>query len=198
MPISRHRAGRRPGGESSRAEILRAAQRLFAEQGYEATTLRKIAAEAGVDSAMIVHFYKSKEGIFRAVLDQLSRALPSLSGDAVFGEGGLSAETLARTYLTFWESPETGPAVKALARGALGSPGATTVMREFLDSRLFTQHTAPGTEMVGATLLGVAITRHLVQLGPLAVMPLPELIDHVARVIRTELTPTTSSPEREI
>jgi len=196
MPEKRTRAGRRPGGQSSRAEILRAAKALFSECGYEATTLRAIAAEARVDSAMIVHFYRTKEGVFAAILDQLSEALPAMSPGSRFGEGGLDATKLARSYLTFWESPETGPAVRALARGALGSPNATAVMREFLRSRVFTTSATPGTELASATLLGVAVTRHLVRVGPLADMPLEALIEHVTPVLRRELDKATRAPER--
>lgn len=57
------RTGRRPGTSATRAAILAAARRQFADVGYERTTLRGVAAEAGVDPALVVHFFGSALGV---------------------------------------------------------------------------------------------------------------------------------------
>src|SRR4051794_41767174 len=63
------RTGRRPGASSSREAILEAARLLFAERGYVGTSLRAIAAEAGVDAALIVHFFGTKARLLTAAVE---------------------------------------------------------------------------------------------------------------------------------
>ena len=60
----RARTGRRPGPSSTREDILRAARRRFAEDGYDRATFRRIAADAGVDPALVVQFFGSKQQLF--------------------------------------------------------------------------------------------------------------------------------------
>ena len=63
------RRGRRKQGGDTRADILGAARSLFAGDGYSATTLRAVARKAGVDSALILHHFGSKEALFRSAMD---------------------------------------------------------------------------------------------------------------------------------
>src|SRR5690348_18065988 len=63
------RTGRRPGTSSSRDDILRAARKLFGERGYEGATMRAIAAEAGVDAALVVHFFGNKANLLGEAID---------------------------------------------------------------------------------------------------------------------------------
>jgi AcrR family transcriptional regulator len=72
------RMGRRPGATDTREEIAVAARSLFAELGYERASFRRIATAAGVDPALVVHFYGSKENLFREVM-----ALPPAIADAL-------------------------------------------------------------------------------------------------------------------
>ena len=72
------RTGRRPGATDTRERIAVAARSLFAELGYERTSFRQIAAAAGVDPALVVHFYGSKEDLFRDVM-----VLPPAIADAL-------------------------------------------------------------------------------------------------------------------
>src|SRR3954468_7349844 len=62
------RTGRRPGATGSRAAILEAAQRLFADRGYDATSVRAVAARARVDPALVLHFFGSKAELFASSL----------------------------------------------------------------------------------------------------------------------------------
>jgi AcrR family transcriptional regulator len=64
--------GRRRGGGSSRGDVLDAARSLFAAHGYRGTTVRAVARKAGVDSALVIRFFDTKEGLFEAVLDGAS------------------------------------------------------------------------------------------------------------------------------
>ena len=76
------RSGRRPGPTTTREAIAEAARRQFAELGYERTTMRGIASEAGVDPALVVRFHGSKDGLFRDVM-----ALPPMVAEAIAGLG---------------------------------------------------------------------------------------------------------------
>lgn len=61
--------GRRPGTSGSRAAILRAARRHFAEAGYDRATIRRIATAARVDPALVLHFFGTREELFSAAMD---------------------------------------------------------------------------------------------------------------------------------
>src|SRR3954468_8530488 len=74
----KRRTGRRPGPPETREQIARSARALFAELGYERATFRAIAAAAGVDPALVVHFYGSKDELFRQVMQ-----LPDAFSDAL-------------------------------------------------------------------------------------------------------------------
>src|SRR5262245_65117897 len=85
------RTGRRPGSNDSREQIAEAARSLFAELGYERTSFRRIASAAGVDPALVVHFYGSKEDLFRQVM-----ALPHVIADALVQLADAPRETVGR------------------------------------------------------------------------------------------------------
>src|SRR3979411_792922 len=63
------RRGRRPAGQDTKTALVTAARELFGESGYDGATVRAIATRAGVDAAMVNHWFGSKEGLFvKAVL----------------------------------------------------------------------------------------------------------------------------------
>src|SRR4051812_50222767 len=61
--------GRRPGGVDTRAAIVEAARKSFAAKGYDKSSMRGIAREAGVDPALVHHYFEGKAGLFAATLD---------------------------------------------------------------------------------------------------------------------------------
>src|SRR5262249_55506189 len=124
------RTGRRPGPGSSREAILATARRLFAEVGYDATSLRAIATGAGVDPAVVVHFFGSKDGLFRAAVGwpfDPARIAAELTGP----DSGRVSERLARVFLGFWEDPATRASLLALLRSAMTHPPSASLLREF-------------------------------------------------------------------
>jgi AcrR family transcriptional regulator len=88
---SAKRSGRRPGPTTTREAIADAARRQFAELGYDRATLRGIAGEAGVDAALVVRFYGSKDGLFREVM-----ALPPMVAEAIERLADGPTETVGR------------------------------------------------------------------------------------------------------
>ena len=110
--------GRRPGGPDTRGEILAAARRSFAEKGFGGTTIRAVAGEAGVDPALVHHYFGAKDDLFLAAL-QIPvdpRALvPTIFAPGVEGAG----ERLLRVFLSVWDDPHTRLPLIALVRASL-------------------------------------------------------------------------------
>jgi len=126
------RRGPRPGGGDTREALLVAAREEFAEKGFAAATVRSIGARAGVDPAMISHYFGGKAGLFREVthipLD------PASGLDAVLaGPREQLGLRLARHILGIWEQPGFRDPVLALVRSALGEPGSQRALREYFE-----------------------------------------------------------------
>src|SRR5205809_2273376 len=160
------RTGRRPGPTTSREAILEAARRQFAEAGYELTSIRSIATDAGVNAALVVHFFGSKEQLFRAAVAWPFD--PAELGPRILDRGpaGLG-ERVARTFFTVWDDPETGPQLLALLRSAMTNENFARLLREFVVTQLFQpmmdvvegSDRALREELAAAHLLGGAILR---------------------------------------
>jgi len=170
------RRGRREGASESREHILATARRLFAEHGFEGTSLRQVAREAGVDPAMIHHFFKGKDELFA-----LSVALPADPAQVLEGvdqhDPEHRAEAIARAVLRLWESPAQHSLV-AFIRGTIGSKSKTLLLREVVTrtiiSRIMAGIPGPPEEvalrgnLVATQMVGLMLVRYVVKLEPLA------------------------------
>jgi AcrR family transcriptional regulator len=182
--------GRRPGPTTSRDAILEAARRQFAEAGYELTSIRSIAAEAEVNAALVVHFFGSKEQLFRAAVTwpfDPAELMPRILGPGTAGLG----ERLTRVFLTFWDDPETSPRLLALLRSAMTNESFARLLREFVVTQLF-QHLAEVVEgpdrelreeLAAAHLLGIAVLRRVLRVEPLASASVDEVASRVGPVL---------------
>ena len=180
------RTGRRPGTSDSREQIAVAARSLFAELGYERTSFRKIAASAGVDPALVVHFYGSKEDLFRQVM-----ALPPAIADALARLADGSRETMGRRLAEVVVGALENPASRAIMLGrircATTHPDAAALVRETV-TRDLRQLAAAVTDdqpdvravLIGAEVVGIALARYAVLVEPLASMASEEVVDLVA------------------
>lgn len=179
--------GRRPGGSDTRRAVLDAARRRFAEVGYARSTIRSIAAEAGVDPALVMHFFGSKEDLFRAVVEWPFDPEILLDQLVDIGRDEFAAR-LTRGFLTLWESTDSGPRLRAVFRSAVTEDVAAGLIREFLAeviyARISTLIEKEGAELridlALGTLLGVAVVRHILQVDPLATVPLDDLVDQLS------------------
>ncbi|MEV0150560.1 MULTISPECIES: TetR family transcriptional regulator [unclassified Nonomuraea] len=193
--------GRRPGVSGTREAILAAAQRSFAEQGYLATTIRGVASAAGVDPALVLQFFGSKDGLFDAALraDPPTRPLTELVRDVDVDHLG---ERLARRYLELWEAPDTGARLLAVVRGASASPSASAMVAAFMtDEVMLPLARAIGTDraelranLTGAHLLGVATARYVLKVEPLASLDREALVAILAPLVRHHLTGDLGQP----
>jgi AcrR family transcriptional regulator len=195
------RMGRRPGPSSTRTMIVAAAAGRFSAVGYDATSLRQVAADAGVDPALVRRFFGSKEQLFTAVASALidpERALAAVADGPVEAAG----ERLLRYFLSLLgDVSQPGPLL-GLVRSAVTSEHAARLLRQFLAegllqdiaSSLPSHRPGLGAALAASQLVGVAVARYAVRLPPLAAASTEELVGAIAPVLQYYLTGHPISP----
>lgn len=194
------RTGRRPGESGTREAILEAARRAFAEQGYDRATIRDIAARAGVDPALVYHFYGSKEQLFAAAMHfpfQPSAIIPPL----LEGDPERLAERILRLFLTLSDQPGGSPFV-ALIRSASTNERAARMLREFMSREVIGRvaralgvaNAELRATLVGSQLSGLAMVRYVLRLEPLASADHETVIACVGPTLQRYLTGELQSP----
>lgn len=169
------RGGRRPGDSGTRDAILAAARESFGSTGFNGTTIRGVARAAGVDPALVHHFFGTKQGLFGSAMElpfDPSRVVADLLTDGTAGLG----ERVVRTFLAIWDgTPGQGPML-ALLRSAVTDERAANSLRAFLTRALLTPlaqatgHDRPElrANLVASQMIGLAVMRYVVRLEPLA------------------------------
>lgn len=188
------KTGRRPGTPQTKEAILDAAVASFVQSGYAATTIRGVARAADVDPALVMHFFGSKDGLFDAAL---RGAMPVQElAVALAGDVSSLGERLTRRYLEVWESPETGPRIRAIVGSIASTPAAAQIMRDFMSGELATPlaKSLPGDQperraiLAAAQLMGMAFARYLLAVEPMASMTTDELVISVGPSVQRYLT----------
>ena len=169
------RTGRRPGDSGAREAILAAAQRSFGAAGFAGTTIRGVAREAGVDPALVHHYFGSKQQLFAACLElpvDPEALVPMLLDGPRDGVG----ERVVRTFVGIWDAvPGQGPML-ALLRSAVSSPQAAESLRDFLTRVVLGPLAAAAAPdrpdlraaLMASQMVGLAVTRYVVRLEPVA------------------------------
>lgn len=189
------RTGRRRGGADTRGDILSAARAAFAENGYQATTIRAVAAAAGVDPALVHHYFGDKESLFAAVVEL---PFPPSSVAERIMDGGIEAagENAVRLFLSVWETPASRDAIEAMLRGAFTTEHGADTLREFFETVLVSQ-VAPHiphpdadlrTTLVASHLVGVAMLRYIIGFEALRRATPDDLVNLIAPRIQAYLT----------
>jgi AcrR family transcriptional regulator len=206
---ARARTGRRAGDSGTREAILEAARAQFAERGYDGATIRAIAAGAGVDPALVHHFYGTKERLFTAAM-QLPIVPSEIITAALAGESrpaGVSVgEHLVRSALAVWESADVRTAFIGILRSALTSDQAAAMLREFVTQAILgpvasvadasdPERTPFRAALVGSQVLGLALTRYVMQLGPVAAATPDELAAAIGPTVDRYLTGELATAE---
>ncbi|MGY0002739.1 TetR/AcrR family transcriptional regulator [Micromonospora sp. I033] len=190
------RTGRRPGNPDTRETILAAARAAFAERGFDAVSIRAIATAAGVDPALVHHYFGTKEELFRATVAipvDPARLLPAVLAGGPDGVG----ERLVRTFLTVWDSPVGGAAV-ALLRSAVSSEWTARLLREFLTTqvlrRVLDQLDVDPAQLplrgalVASQIAGLAMMRYVIRLEPVASADPETLVAAIGPTVQRYLT----------
>ncbi|PPS88612.1 TetR/AcrR family transcriptional regulator [Streptomyces sp. MH60] len=192
------RRGRPPGTESgdTRDRILVTAREEFSERGYEKTSVRGIAKAAGVDPALVHHYFGTKEQVFEAAIEvAFAPALraPDAIGDAPLDEVG---ERLTRFILGLWENPASRTPLLAIVRSAVNNETAAAVFRRLIAAQVLRRVAAQvdlpdaelRVELAAAQLVGCAMLRYVIKVEPLASADVEQIIARVAPVVQGHLT----------
>ena len=191
---TRRRRGRRGTGEDTRAQLLTAAREEFRAHGYDGATVRRIAERAGVDAAMVNHWFGGKDSLFTASLEVpvdpatiRERVLP--------GDPGLLGERIVRRFLAIWDGTGPDPFV-ALLRSVAAHPPAARMMREFVGrivigpivASVSPDRPTERAALLASQIVGLGMVRYVVQLEPLASASHDDVVAAVAPTLQRYLT----------
>jgi AcrR family transcriptional regulator len=195
------RRGRRPGGADTRAALLAAARLEFAERGYEGATVRRIAERAGVDAAMVNHWFGGKEALFTASVD-LPVAPAEIRDQVMPGDPEQLGARIVERFLAVWDATGGGP-LAALLQSVAGHDDAARMLREFITENLvgpIVATAAPDAPamrgaLVASQLVGLGLARYVMRLEPLASADHAAVVAAVAPTLQRYLTgPLDPSP----
>ncbi|MFF1422696.1 TetR family transcriptional regulator [Streptomyces sp. NPDC058280] len=182
-------------GPGAREKILREARTEFAERGYDKTSVRGIAKAAGVDPALVHHYFGTKDEVFAAAIEvsfEPALVVPALLAGGPDGIG----ERLARYFIGVWENPVTRAPLLAVIRSALTHEAAATVLRTFVLRRLLERIAEEldvpdptfRAELAASHMLGIAFLRYVIKAEPLASVDTEEIVAMVAPTLQRYLT----------
>ena len=195
------RTGRRPGASPTRARIAEAATAAFAALGFDGATIRGIARQAGVDPALVHHYFGSKEQLFVATMRlpfEPERLAHTLVSGGVDGLG----ERIMRFAVEVWEQPGLRPVVQGIARSAASDARAAAILRGLLESILLPAVRSLGIDqpdlraaLLWSQIIGVVFGRFLVQVAPLADADPEVVVAILAPALQAPLTGPLPAPE---
>jgi AcrR family transcriptional regulator len=188
------RRGRRPGSPDTRAAILAEARSLFATQGYAGTSVRSIAAAAGVDSALVHHYFGTKDDLFVAALQLPVDPRAALAPAIAAGPDG-AGERMLRVFLSVWDDPELQLPLVGLVRSVVDPDGQRLMREGFLPAVLQPVGAALGVDhpevrmpLLASQVLGLILVRYVVKAEPIASMPAEDIVAIYAPTLQRYLT----------
>ncbi|MGA5193289.1 TetR family transcriptional regulator [Streptomyces exfoliatus] len=182
-------------GPGARERILEAARGQFAERGYDKASVRGIAKAAGVDPALVHHYFGTKDEVFAAAIEvsfEPALVVPGIVG----GPREAIGERLARFFIGVWENPVSRAPLLAIVRSALTHEAAAKVLRTFVLRRLLERIAdeldVPDpkfrAELAASHMIGIAIMRYVIQVEPLASADPEKIVAMVAPTLQRYLT----------
>ncbi|WP_380167422.1 TetR family transcriptional regulator [Jannaschia sp. R86511] len=188
------RRGRRTDGSDTRAEIVAAAGEEFGEKGFHGASLRGIARRAGVDPALVHHYFDGKEDLFVAVVGLPARPADVVARVLAAGREG-AAEQLVLTLLSVWGELAARRRLVALLAALTGSELTRRTLREFVLAQLLLP-IAEGfgvdqphrrASLVASQVVGLGVARYVVAIEPLAGAPVSQVVADVAPTVHRYL-----------
>ena len=186
------KVGRRPGNQDTRGQIITAARQAFAAKGFAGASMRAIATDAGVDAALIHHYFDSKQQLFLATV-ALPLELPRIVEEVAAGDRNDLGERLVRTVLGVWDS-ELQPSLVAAIRTTLTDPALTHSVGEFLAVEVIghvlrRDDTAPEEAnrragLVASQVLGLLIGRYVLRMPALANRETEDLVTEIGPTVQ--------------
>lgn len=169
------RTGRRPGSSGTREAILDSARQMFGATGYNATSIRSVAQDAGVDPALVHHYFGTKEQLFIAAMDMPVNPAEVIAPILQGGPDGIG-ERLLRVFLAVWDSEPARTPMLAMIRSALQHDQAAAMVREFVETvivaRVFQDLEVEKPDwrasLVSTQIFGLVMGRYIIKVEPLA------------------------------
>lgn len=188
--------GRRPlGSPDARGAVLGAARELFAELGFERTTMRAVAARADVDAALIYHYFGDKEGLLAAAIELPVDPAALFAG--VAGDPSRAGEKLVRRVVTLWDThPEIRERMIAVLRTGLSHDHAAQLVRDLLSSNLLAalgevlagDRRELRTGLIGSQIGGLMLARYVLKVPGAADATPEDLVRAVGPVVQHYMT----------
>ncbi|RDI49578.1 TetR/AcrR family transcriptional regulator [Nocardia mexicana] len=199
------RSGRRPGRSGTREAILDAARTRFAEVGFDKASIRSIAGAAGVDPALVHHYFGTKQELLIAALnlpmdpDEIRAELATTPVDRL-------GETIVRTVIGVWDSPSGTPAIVAFRTIIDSGDGALArnfLLEVVLKDVLPRVDSPPGSGitrvlLAASQMMGLLIARKIVGVEPIASMSGDQLAALIGPNMQRYLTGELELPESEL
>jgi AcrR family transcriptional regulator len=189
------RTGRRPGVSGTREAILDAARRAFAEQGYQHATIRGVAELAGVDPALVHHYFGTKQELFVAAIQLPVNPVEQLAA-VLAEEPDQVGRRLVETFLSIWDHAADQSPLLALVRSAVGDEQAAGMLREFITEevlgpiagRLGSPDARLRATLVGSQVVGLVLVRYIIKVEPLASAPAAQVAAAIGPTLQRYLT----------
>ncbi len=174
--------------------MLSAARAEFTERGYQGARVRSIATSAGVDAAMVNHWFGGKEGLFAAALE-LPVNPDALLSRLLDGDPEGTGERIVRTFLSVWDAHDGGPFV-GLLRSVANHDTAARMVREFVSEVIFGKlvgaFSSPDADLraslCGSQMVGLGMARYVIKLEPLASADVDTLAGAIGPTLQRYLT----------
>jgi AcrR family transcriptional regulator len=195
------RTGRRPGASGTREAILGAARRAFAEQGYQRATIRGVAELAGVDPALVHHYFGTKQELFVAAVRLPVNPVEQLAA-VLAAEPDQVGQRLVETFLSIWDHAAGQSPLLALIRSAVADEQAAALLREFITEevlgpiadRVGSPDAQLRATLAGSQLIGLAMARYIIRVEPLASAPPAQVAAVVGPTVQRYLTGDVTAP----
>jgi AcrR family transcriptional regulator len=195
------RTGRRPGVSGTREAILDAARRAFAEQGYQRATIRGVAELAGVDPALVHHYFGTKQELFVAAVRLPVNPVEQLAA-VLAAEPDQVGLRLVEAFLSIWDHAAGQNPLLALIRSAVTDEQAAAMLREFITEevlgplarRLGSPDARLRATLAGSQLIGLAVARYIIRVEPLASAPSAQVAAIVGPTVQRYLTGDVAAP----
>jgi AcrR family transcriptional regulator len=178
-----------PRSEGTRRTILEVARQQFATRGYEQTTIRAVAAQAGIDPSMVMRYFGSKAGLFAAAstthlqVPDLRRVPPAQRG-----------EFMVRHFVERWEQSPGDDTLVLLLRTAVTNDGVADQLHVQFENlvigpiaELGLDHADRRGALIGTQLLGLALCRYVLRLPPIASAAAEDVISDIAPAVQLHL-----------
>jgi AcrR family transcriptional regulator len=192
--MTRPSRGRRPGAPDTRAAVLAAARAAFAAKGFGGTTIRAVASDAGVDPALVHHYFGTKDDLFLAAME-LPVDPREVIGRVVEGPVEEAAERFLRAFLSVWDDPDVQPALLAVARGVMDPTAHRLLSEGFLPVVIQPVGVALGIDrpehrmaLVASQVMGLILVRYVMRVEPVASLTGEQVVATYAPTIQRYLT----------